>query len=154
MNDLAEQVDRMRTQGQSGLIALEWANQTGRELSVTASKSVATELMSAAAFEESHVDLNATLGALLAPQPLLRRCDFDFLFLGPILHVAGLVGQLQRTLRMDAVARIGSFSTDRTKILNGLGNDGDRLENAHEGSEGYIARSIPAERWGRRQALL
>jgi len=80
--------------------------------------------------------LNPAFGTLLAPLALLRRLDFDFLFLGgPILHVAGLVGSLQRTLRVNTVARIGSLPANRTKILDDLWNDGDRLENAHVGSE-------------------
>ena len=95
--------------------------------------------------------LNATFGTLLAPLPLLGRRCFRFLLLGgPILDVAGLVGPLERTLRMDAVARIGGLTADRTKVLDSLRDDGDGLEDAHMGSKGENARSIPAERWGRR----
>lgn len=92
--------------------------------------------MSATAFQEPYVHLNPTFGALLAPQSLLWRLDLHFFFLcGTVLRVAGLVGPLERTLRVDAVARIGSLTTDRTKFLQRRRNDGDRFENAHEGSE-------------------
>ena len=92
--------------------------------------------MSATAFQESYVHLNTTFGALLAPQSLLWRLDLHFFFLcGTVLRVAGLVGPLERTLWMDAVARVGSFPTDGTEILDDLWNDRDRLENAHRGSE-------------------
>ena len=100
------------------------------------SASSAAELVTAAAFQEPHVDLNPAFGTLLAPLALLRRLDFDFFLLGgPILHIAGLVGPLQRALRMDAVTRIGSFPADGTEVFDDLRNDGDRLEDAHKGSE-------------------
>lgn len=57
-------------------------------------------------------------------------------FRSPILRVAWLVGPLERTLRMNAVARIRSFSADGAEIPDDLGNDGDRFEDAHKGSDG------------------
>jgi len=105
--------------------------------------------MSAATRQQPHVHLNTAGGALLAPLALPRRLDFHFLFLGgTVLRVAGLVGPLECTLWVDAVARIRSFTTYGAELLSRRWDDRDRFKNAHEGSEGENARSMPAERSG------
>jgi hypothetical protein len=79
------------------------------------------------------MNLNATLRAFLIERSLPWLLDLNFflaIFANP--RVAGCVGLLDRTLRMNAITRIGSFSTDGAKILDGLLNNGNWFENAHE----------------------
>jgi len=62
-------------------------------------------LVPAAACQEPDVHLDSALGALLAPAPLSRRFRLGY-FLARLAQpqISRLVGILQRTLRMNAIA--------------------------------------------------
>lgn len=88
--------------------------------------------MPASTRHHANVDLNAAFGAFLVERPLPRLLELDFLL--AILansRVASRIGLLDRTLRMDAISRIGSFSTDGAKILDGLLNNRNWFKDAH-----------------------
>jgi hypothetical protein len=80
----------------------------------------------------SHVQLSAAFGALLFPGSLPRLLLLGFRFLGGSQSQGSrFVGLLHRALRMNAAQRIGSFTTNGTKISNRLRNDFDWLDVAH-----------------------
>jgi hypothetical protein len=95
------------------------------------------ELMATAALRQPDVNEDPAAGTLLVPRSLSWLFWFGFLFaIRSNPQRPRFVGLLNRTLRMNAVARIGSFTTNRAKDFDGLRNNGDRLENAHDAPNG------------------
>lgn len=116
--------------------------------------SAAAELVTAFANFATDVDLGLALGALLFPRPRFRLLGFDFRFFrGAKAEHPRFVSFLHRTLRMNAAARIGSFTTNGTKFSNGLWDDDDRLDDAHRTPNAEVFRSVPAERAGKTTSL-
>jgi hypothetical protein len=77
-------------------------------LDVISAQSRSDELVSATALGQPHVYKDPATGTLLVPRPLPRFLDLgSFFAIGSKANRARFVGLLDRTLRMDAAARIG-----------------------------------------------